>query len=68
MPGYSYPVDPIINYTFICPKCMQVRSLIRTVNEEEMICSVCGYHLRRGNIHHRLNKRPKYFFLNLMKR
>lgn len=62
------PIDPILHYGFICPKCRQRRNLIRGVSETEMMCGTCGYHLRKGDIHFIPDKRPKHFFVNRLRR
>ncbi len=55
--------DPILNYMYVCPYCRYTCTPMRTVNETEMICPVCGRHLRKWDIHDRLTKKPKHFVM-----
>lgn len=56
--------DPILNYTYICPRCRYTARPMRTVNETEMMCPVCGRNLRKWDIHDSMSKRPKHFFIS----
>ena len=56
--------DPILQFMYICPYCRYSCRPMRTVNETEMICPVCGRHLRKWDIHDSMSKRPKHFIMN----
>lgn len=56
--------DPILQFMYICPHCRYNCTPVKTVNETEMICPVCGRHLMRGDIHDRMTKKKKHFFIS----
>jgi predicted amidophosphoribosyltransferase len=63
MANFTGRPDPLLQLTYICPHCRYNCRPMRTVNESEMICPVCGRHLRRWDIHDSLSKKPKHYFM-----
>jgi len=61
---YQPVIDPYLIYSFICPRCRHIKAPIRNVSDTEMICPVCGTHLRKWDIHDRMSKRPKHFVMS----